>query len=66
MSGESDDVQTSGDDVGRSAAVLRILKDRSTIAEEAARMDVDVRTVEHWLVLTVESFGRALELQSHG
>lgn len=44
----------------RSEAVLRILKDRSTVVEEAVRMDVDVDTVVAWLAATSVAISRAL------
>jgi hypothetical protein len=46
--------------VRRSEAVLRILKDRSTLVEEAVRMEVDVETVAGWLATTLVAIGRAL------
>jgi hypothetical protein len=47
--------------VRRSEAVLRILKDRSTIVDEAVRMDVDVDTVVGWLAATLGAISRALD-----
>ena len=47
--------------VRRSEAVLRILKDRSTIVDEAVRMDVDVDTVVVWLSATLGAISRALD-----
>ena len=46
--------------VRRSEAVLRILKDRSTVVEEAVRMDVDVDTVVAWLAAASVAISRAL------
>ena len=50
--------------VRRSEAVLRILKDRTTIVDEAVRMDVDVDTVVGWLAATSAAISRALEAES--
>jgi len=47
--------------VRRSEAVLRILKDRSTIVDEAVRMNVDVDTVMAWLAATSAAISRALD-----
>ena len=47
--------------VRRSEAVLRILKDRSTIVDEAVRMNVDVDTVVVWLSATLGAISRALD-----
>ena len=57
-------IQPSGERPDRSAAVLRILKDRSTVAEEAARMDVDADTVRRWLRIALESVGRAMKWET--
>ena len=48
----------------RSEAVLRILKDRSTVVEEAVRMDVDVDTVVAWLAATSVAIRRALSRET--
>ena len=50
--------------VRRSEAVLRILKDRTTIVDEAVRMGVDVDTVVGWLAATSAAISRALEGES--
>lgn len=50
--------------VRRSEAVLRILKDRSTLVDEAVRMDVDIETVAGWLSITLAAIGRALDAES--
>lgn len=47
--------------VRRSEAVLRILKNRSTIVDEAVRMSVDVETVVAWLAATYTAIRRALD-----
>lgn len=47
--------------VRRAEAVLRILKDRSTLVDEAVRMDVDIETVATWLTVTLAAIGRALD-----
>jgi hypothetical protein len=47
--------------VRRSEAMLRILKDRSTVVDEAVRMNVDVETVVAWLSATLAAINRALE-----
>ena len=48
----------------RSEAVMRILKDRSTIVDEAVRMDVDVDTVVAWLATTLVAISRALDRET--
>jgi hypothetical protein len=47
----------------RAEAVLRILKDRSTLVDEAVRMGVDIETVAAWLAVTLGAIGRALEAE---
>ena len=48
----------------RSEAMLRILKDRSTVVDEAVRMNVDVDTVVDWLSATLAAISRALDRDS--
>jgi hypothetical protein len=48
----------------RSEAMLRILKDRSTVVDEAVRMNVDVDTVVDWLSTTLAAISRALDSDS--
>lgn len=50
--------------VRRSEAVLRILKDRSTVVDEAVRMNVDVDLVVAWLSATLTAISRALDHES--
>lgn len=47
--------------VRRAEAVLRIFKDRSTLVDEAVRMDVDIDTVADWVAITLAAIGRALD-----
>jgi hypothetical protein len=49
------------DAIARSEAVLRILKDRSTVVEEAVRLNVDVDTIGRWLGKAFEAIKRALD-----
>jgi len=48
----------------RSEAMLRILKDRSTVVDEAVRMNVDVDTVVDWLSATLAAISCALDRDS--
>jgi len=48
----------------RAEAVLRILKDRSTLVDEAVRMDVDIETVAAWLNVTLAAIGSALDVEA--
>lgn len=45
----------------KTEAVLRILKGRSTAAEEAARMQVDAATIAVWLDSTFRAISRVLD-----
>jgi hypothetical protein len=61
--------QAQSDATARIEAVLRILKDRSTITEEAARLNVDVGAVWTWMntiFATIrKSLGRRYTLANH-
>jgi hypothetical protein len=48
----------------RSEAVLRILKGRSTLDEEAERMNVDEATVARWISKTLTALADALARMS--
>jgi transposase-like protein len=48
----------------RSEAVLRILKGRSTLEEEAERMNVDEATVARWISKTLSALAAALASMS--
>ncbi|HEX3896885.1 MAG TPA: hypothetical protein VHW73_11800 [Rudaea sp.] len=50
----------------RSEAVLRILKGRTTVNEEAERMRVDEATVAKWITKTLVAFAGALADQADG
>lgn len=50
--------------VQRAEAVLRILKNRSTLVDEALRMAVDIETVAEWLAITLAAIGRALDVDT--